>query len=126
MVAWFWTFKGKIEVMKKPCSEFSSFEMQSYLVDACKRGDPRAQFQFFREYYQEMYEISLNIVKDSCKAENITHESFLVAFEKICFFTGITDFLTWLRTFVRNRSNYSSRNEYKSLTSLLAESANDY
>jgi DNA-directed RNA polymerase specialized sigma24 family protein len=91
----------------------TAFNLHEELIEACKKGDPKAQFQFYKLYNKAMYEISLNIVNDPFKAENIMQESFFVAFEKIGFFSDSVGFIDWFKTFVRNRSNDSSRNKHK-------------
>jgi DNA-directed RNA polymerase specialized sigma24 family protein len=86
-------------------------DRQDDLLESCKKGDPKAQFQFYKLHYRAMYQISLNIVKDPVKAENIMRESFLLAFEKIGFFSEAVSFINWFKTFVKNRSYDGSINK---------------
>jgi DNA-directed RNA polymerase specialized sigma24 family protein len=58
------------------------------LIDGCKRGDQKAQFQIYKLYYKAMYNTSLRIVKDTMEAEDIMQEVFLSAFEKITSYSG--------------------------------------
>jgi RNA polymerase sigma factor (sigma-70 family) len=74
------------------------------LIDGCKRNDQRAQFQVYKLYYKAMYNSSLRIVHDTMEAEDIMQESFLVAFEKINFYSGKVSFGSWLKKIVQNRS----------------------
>ena len=53
------------------------------LLDGCKIGDQKAQFQIYKLYYKAMYNTSLRIVNDTMEAEDIMQESFLSAFEKV-------------------------------------------
>jgi RNA polymerase sigma-70 factor (ECF subfamily) len=74
------------------------------LLDGCKAGDQRAQFQIYKLYYKAMYNTSLRIVNDTMEAEDIMQESFLSAFEKIDTYSGTVSFGAWLKRIVINRS----------------------
>ena len=74
------------------------------LIDGCKIGDTKAQFQIYKLYYKTMYNTSLRIVNDSMEAEDIMQEAFLSAFEKIDFYSGTVSFGSWLKKIVVNRS----------------------
>jgi RNA polymerase sigma-70 factor (ECF subfamily) len=74
------------------------------LLDACKYGDQKAQFQIYKLYYKAMYNTSLRIVNDTMEAEDIMQEAFLSAFEKIDTYSGTVSFGAWLKRIVINRS----------------------
>jgi len=74
------------------------------LLDDCKTGDQKAQFQIYKLYYKAMYNTSLRIVNDTMEAEDIMQESFLSAFEKIDTYSGMVSFGAWLKKIVINRS----------------------
>jgi RNA polymerase sigma factor (sigma-70 family) len=74
------------------------------LLDGCKSGDQKAQFQIYKLYYKAMYNTSLRIVNDTMEAEDIMQESFLSAFEKIDTYSGSVSFGAWLKRIVINRS----------------------
>lgn len=74
------------------------------LIDGCKSGDQKAQFQIYKLYYKAMYNTSLRIVNDTMEAEDIMQESFLSAFEKIETYSGMVSFGAWLKKIVVNRS----------------------
>jgi RNA polymerase sigma factor (sigma-70 family) len=74
------------------------------LIDGCKTGDQKAQFQIYKLYYKAMYNTSLRIVSDTMEAEDIMQESFLSAFEKIDTYSGTVSFGAWLKKIVINRS----------------------
>jgi RNA polymerase sigma-70 factor (ECF subfamily) len=74
------------------------------LLDECKIGDQKAQFQIYKLYYKAMYNTSLRIVNDTMEAEDIMQESFLSAFEKIDTYSGTVSFGAWLKKIVVNRS----------------------
>jgi RNA polymerase sigma-70 factor (ECF subfamily) len=74
------------------------------LIDGCKTGDQKAQFQIYKLYYKAMFNTSLRIVNDTMEAEDIMQESFLSAFEKIETYSGMVSFGAWLKKIVINRS----------------------
>ena len=74
------------------------------LLDGCKTGDQKAQFQIYKLYYKAMYNTSLRIVNDTMEAEDVMQESFLSAFEKIETYSGTVSFGAWLKKIVINRS----------------------
>jgi len=74
------------------------------LVDGCKTGDQKSQFQIYKLYYKAMYNTSLRIVNNTMEAEDIMQESFLSAFEKIDTYSGTVSFGAWLKKIVINRS----------------------
>jgi len=74
------------------------------LIDGCKTGDQKAQFQIYKLYFKAMFNTSLRIVSDTMEAEDIMQESFLSAFEKIETYSGTVSFGAWLKKIVINRS----------------------
>jgi len=74
------------------------------LIDGCRSGDQRAQFQVYKLYYKAMYNTSLRIVNDEMEAEDVMQEAFLSAFEKINTYSGTVSFGAWLKRIVVNRS----------------------
>jgi RNA polymerase sigma-70 factor (ECF subfamily) len=74
------------------------------LLDACKKGDSRAQMKIYRLYYKPMYHASLRIIGDTMEAEDIMQEAFLVAFRNIGSIDLNVSFGAWLKRIVVNRS----------------------
>lgn len=74
------------------------------LIDGCKTGDQKAQFQIYKLYYKAMFNTSLRIVSDTMEAEDIMQEAFLSAFDKINMYSGTVSFGAWLKKIVINRS----------------------
>ena len=74
------------------------------LLDGCKEGDQKAQFQIYKLYYKAMYNTSLRIVNNTMEAEDVMQEAFLSAFEKIETYSGTVSFGAWLKKIVINRS----------------------
>jgi RNA polymerase sigma-70 factor (ECF subfamily) len=74
------------------------------LIDLCREGNQKAQFQLYKLYYKAMYSVSLRIVNDEAEAEDIMQEAFLKAFRKIDTYKGEVSFGAWLKKIVVNRS----------------------
>jgi RNA polymerase sigma factor (sigma-70 family) len=85
-------------------TEIQFLSLHQALIDGCRKGDQKAQFQIYKLYYKAMYNISLRIVKDTMEAEDIMQEAFLSAFEKIETYSGRVSFGSWLKKIVQNRS----------------------
>jgi RNA polymerase sigma factor (sigma-70 family) len=96
----------KIKTMKAQtaASEVSFLNSHQDLIDGCKKGDQKAQFQIYKLYYKAMYNSSLRIVNNPVEAEDIMQESFLSAFESIGTYSGMVSFGAWLKKIVQNRS----------------------
>lgn len=74
------------------------------LIEACKKGDSRAQVEMYKRYYKAMYNIALRMLNDTAEAEDVMQESFLSAFQKMDTFSGTVTFGAWLKKIVINRS----------------------
>ncbi|OFX23793.1 MAG: hypothetical protein A2041_12520 [Bacteroidetes bacterium GWA2_31_9b] len=74
------------------------------IIDRCKSGEPKAQFQLYKLYYKAMFNTCFRIVNNSLEAEDIMQESFLKAFEKIHTYKSEVSFGAWLKRIVINHS----------------------
>lgn len=74
------------------------------LLNQCKRGNSKAQFEIYRLYYKTMYNSSLRIVGLTDVAEDIMQDAFLSAFSKLSSYRGEVSFGAWLKRIVINRS----------------------
>lgn len=77
------------------------------LVNECRTGNRKAQFELYKLYAKAMYNVAWRIVNDDAQAEDILQEAFLDAFNRIADFRQETTFGLWLKQIVINRSiNY--------------------
>ncbi len=77
------------------------------LVNECRKGNRKAQFDLYKLYAAAMYNVALRIVNDDAEAEDVLQEAFLDAFNRIADFRQETTFGLWLKQIVINRSiNY--------------------
>jgi RNA polymerase sigma factor (sigma-70 family) len=74
------------------------------IIDQCKEGSQKAQFQLYKLYYKAMYSVSHRIINDDMEAEDVMQEAFLSAFKKIETYKGEVSFGAWLKKIVVNRS----------------------
>ena len=74
------------------------------LIDLCREGNQKAQFQLYKLYYKSMYSVSLRIVNNETEAEDVMQEAFLKAFRKFDTYLGEVSFGAWLKKIVVNRS----------------------
>ncbi|MCK4879509.1 MAG: RNA polymerase sigma factor [Bacteroidales bacterium] len=74
------------------------------LVEACKRGDQKAQFELYRLYHAAMYNTTLRIVGDSDDAEDVMQEAFLKAFTKLETYRKEVSFGAWLKRIMINKA----------------------
>lgn len=77
------------------------------LVEECRQGNRKAQFELYKLYANAMYNVALRIVNDDAEAEDVLQEAFLDAFNRIKDFRQETTFGLWLKQIVINRAiNY--------------------
>ena len=74
------------------------------LIDRCRKGDTKAQFELYKVYYKPMYNVCLRMVGNALEAEDVMQEAFLKAFTKIDTYEGVVSFGAWLKKIVINRS----------------------
>ncbi len=73
------------------------------LLQECLRGKQSAQLEIYKRYYKAMYNTAFRILKNSCDAEDMMQESFLIAFTKLNTFKGEVTFGAWLKRIVINK-----------------------
>jgi RNA polymerase sigma factor (sigma-70 family) len=74
------------------------------IVEWCRKGDTKAQFELYKLYYKPMYNICLRMVGTQVEAEDVMQEAFLNAFTKIDTYQGVVSFGAWLKRIVINRA----------------------
>lgn len=74
------------------------------IIDQCREGNAKAQFQLYKLYYKPMYSICLRIINNETEAEDVMQEAFLNAFKKIDTYKGEVSFGAWLKKIIINRS----------------------
>lgn len=80
------------------------------LVEACRRGDRKAQYEIYRLYAKAMFNVAVRIVNNTGEAEDVLQDAFLDAFQKIHDFRQSSTFGAWLKQIVINRALNHLRN----------------
>ncbi|HDS06891.1 MAG TPA: sigma-70 family RNA polymerase sigma factor, partial [Bacteroides sp.] len=70
------------------------------LIEGCRRGERKSQFEIYRRYHAAMYNTTLRIVGDPDDAEDVMQEAFLKAFTRIGGYRGEVSFGAWLKKIV--------------------------
>ncbi len=83
---------------------FTRQDETAKLVELCRKGNSKAQYELYRLYSKAMYNTSLRIVGNREEAEDILQEAFLDGFIKIDFYRGESTFGAWLKSIVVNKS----------------------
>lgn len=74
------------------------------LVNECRQGSRKAQFEIYKLYAKAMYNVALRIVNHEAEAEDVLQDAFLDAFTRISTFREETSFGLWLKQIVINKS----------------------
>jgi RNA polymerase sigma-70 factor (ECF subfamily) len=83
---------------------FSEIDIHQDLIDQCRKGEPKAQFQLYNLYSKQMLNIAYRIINNKMEAEDTLQESFITAFTKLNSFRGDSSFGAWLKRIVINKS----------------------
>lgn len=83
---------------------FTRQDETTKLVELCRKGNSKAQYELYRLYAKAMYNTSLRIVGSREEAEDVLQEAFLDGFMKIDYFRGESTFGAWLKSIVVNKS----------------------
>lgn len=90
--------------MSKSGRQDKYIPMHLDLVQACKKGDRKAQYELYKLYHGAMYNSALRIVKDPDDAEDVMQEAFIKAFLKLNTYKGEVAFGAWLKKIVINKA----------------------
>ena len=74
------------------------------LVERCKRGESKAQYELYKHYSKAMFSICMRILNHVGEAEDVLQESFIDAFAKIKDFRQESTFGIWLKQIVVNKA----------------------
>ena len=72
------------------------------VIESCKKGDVRAQYQLYSLYSKAMYNICFRMTGQQEEAEDMLQESFSYAFSKLGSFRFESSFGAWLKRIVVN------------------------
>ena len=75
---------------------------EKQLIQACLKGDTRAQHRLFEQYAQHMMGVCIRYAKDYTEAEDILQEAFIRIFKSLRQFAFKGSFEGWIRRIVVN------------------------
>lgn len=80
------------------------------LIERCLKGEQKAHFEIYNDYYRAMYNTAYRIMNDTMEAEDLMQEAFLTAFQKLASFKQVSrfdkkvvPFGSWLKRIVINK-----------------------
>jgi RNA polymerase sigma factor (sigma-70 family) len=72
------------------------------LIEECKRGHRKAQFELYRLYSKAMFNICLRMLRNEADAEDVLQASFIDAFTKLDTFRYQSSIGAWIKRIVVN------------------------
>ncbi|NMM50609.1 RNA polymerase sigma factor [Marinigracilibium pacificum] len=79
-------------------------EIHFELIDLCRQGDRKAQYEIYKLYVKAMLNTAFRIVGEKQAAEDVVQDSFIKAFNNLYAFEGRSRFGAWLKRIVVNES----------------------
>jgi RNA polymerase sigma-70 factor (ECF subfamily) len=77
---------------------------ETELLDACRRGDRRAQRQLYERYAERIYRLTLRLSGNAHDAFDLSQETFVRAFQGLALFDGRSGVGTWLYRIATNEA----------------------
>lgn len=103
-------------IKKSPAVEYNHLKLDYAsthrdIVEKCKRGNRRAQFELYRLYSRAMYNVCLRMSRNEQDAEDLLQNSFVDVFTKLHTFRYQSSVGAWIkRITVNNCINHLKRN----------------
>ena len=82
--------------------KFSIMDQHYDIVEACKRGDRKAQFELYKLYSRAMYNICVRMLGSAENAEDALQNSFVDVFTKLDTFRFESTIGAWIKRIVIN------------------------
>ena len=79
-------------------------DVNSRVIDKCREGDNRAQYELYKLYSKAMFNVSMRITNDYAESEDVLQEAFISAFKNLHAYKGEASFGSWLKKIVVNAS----------------------
>lgn len=90
-------------------------DIENDIIEACKRGNTKAQTTVYEQYAKAMYNTALRMLQRADQAEDATQEAFIKAFSMLNSFRNESSFGAWLKRIVINETLMIMRKEKKYL-----------
>lgn len=105
-----------MHALKSPAVDYKHLKLDyasthQDIVEKCKRGNRRAQFELYRLYSRAMYNVCLRMLRHEQDAEDLLQNSFVDVFTKLHTFKYHSSVGAWIkRIVVNNCINHLKRN----------------
>lgn len=86
------------------------------LIEQCKNGSRKAQFELYKLYSKAMLNISYRMLRNKQEAEDVLQEAFVEVFRRLDTFRFESTFGAWLKRIVVNRSINAINRKKEQLT----------
>ncbi|TXK50878.1 RNA polymerase sigma factor [Pontibacter qinzhouensis] len=77
-------------------------DVNTPVIERCKAGDNRAQYELYKLYAKAMFNVSMRITNDYAEAEDALQEAFISAFKNLHSYKAEASFGSWLKKIVIN------------------------
>jgi len=93
-------------------------DVNHQVIERCKSGDNRAQYELYKLYAKAMFNVSMRITNDYAEAEDVLQESFVSAFRNLHTYKAEASFGSWLKKIVVNAAINAIRKRRSELVPL--------
>jgi RNA polymerase sigma factor (sigma-70 family) len=115
-----------VKTINQAILEKSTFQdVNAQVVQRCKQGDNRAQYELYKLYSKAMFNVSMRITNDYAESEDVLQEAFISAFKNLHSYKAEASFGSWLKRIVINASVNAIRKRRSELVPLEDRMAGD-
>jgi RNA polymerase sigma factor (sigma-70 family) len=115
-----------LETFNQAILEKSTFQdVNAQVVQRCREGDNRAQYELYKLYSKAMFNVSMRITNDYAESEDVLQEAFMSAFKNLHSYKSEASFGSWLKRIVINASVNAIRKRRSELVPLEDRMAGD-
>lgn len=79
-----------------------TIDLNKELIERCRQGDIKAQFNLYKRYSGAMYNIAIRLLNNKMDTEDVLQESFITVFERLNELKRDEAFGSWLKRIVIN------------------------
>lgn len=93
-------------------------DVNQHVINRCREGDNRAQYELYKLYSKAMFSVSMRITNDYAEAEDVLQDAFISAFKNLGSYKSEASFGSWLKKIVINASINAIRKRRSELVPL--------
>ena len=93
-------------------------DVNHHVIDRCKSGDNRAQYELYKLYSKAMFNVCMRITNDYAEAQDVLQDAFVSAFKNLHAYKAEASFGSWLKKIVVNASINAIRKRRSELVPL--------